>query len=59
MPQSSVLNSISGALTTNAAIVRAGRNGAIAVMGPYATDLVIDIDRALGEKQGDPAADQG
>jgi hypothetical protein len=44
MPQSSVLNSISGALTTNAAIVRAGRNGAIAVMGPYATDLVIDIN---------------
>jgi hypothetical protein len=44
MPVTSVLNAPAGAVTANAAIVQAGRKGAIALMGTNATDLVIDIN---------------
>jgi hypothetical protein len=44
MPLASVLNAPTGTDTTNAAIVRAGKEGAIVVMATYATDLIIDIN---------------
>lgn len=42
-PSSSVLNALTGLVTANAAIVQAGQDGAINVMGMDATDLAIDI----------------
>jgi len=43
-PGVSTLNATAGAVTANAAIVRAGVNGAINVFVTHATDLIIDIN---------------
>ena len=44
LPNVSTLNAPTGTVTANAAIVAAGRGGAIAVLPTADTDLIIDID---------------
>jgi hypothetical protein len=44
LPDVSTLNAPTGTVTANAAIVAAGRGGAVAVLPTADTDLIIDID---------------
>jgi hypothetical protein len=47
MPPTSILNARAGAVTANAAIVRAGDGGSVSVVAASDTDLVIDVNGYL------------